>query len=182
VVWLGFFLDPCLVPVDVGQGLQVLLLEGRRAERHCYLRTWKSHIDKVSWRWCFYINLPIGGFTAGIITLFFKTPKAAKAASASLKEKLLQMDMLGTSTILAAVVCYLLALQYCGVTKPWSSSVVIGLLVGSVLLIIAFVALEWRMGERGIIPPRMLRQRTVGYSLDSSSAWMVASSFSSTTS
>ncbi|KZP00729.1 MFS general substrate transporter [Calocera viscosa TUFC12733] len=118
--------------------------------------------DRLTWRWCFYINLPIGGFAAAIITLFFKTPKAARAAPASLKEKLLQMDMLGTFTVLGAVVCYLLALQYGGVTKPWNSSVVIGLLVGFVLLVITFVTVEWRMGERGIVPPRLLRQRTVG--------------------
>lgn len=31
--------------------------------------------EKVSWRWCFYINLPVGGVSAGIILLFFRSPK-----------------------------------------------------------------------------------------------------------
>lgn len=31
--------------------------------------------DKATWRWCFYVNLPVGGVSAGIILLFFKSPK-----------------------------------------------------------------------------------------------------------
>lgn len=41
--------------------------------------------DKVSWRWCFYINLPIGAISAFIILLFFKTPSAAQPKSATLR-------------------------------------------------------------------------------------------------
>ncbi|EJU00927.1 MFS multidrug transporter [Dacryopinax primogenitus] len=118
--------------------------------------------DRLTWRWCFYINLPIGGSAAVMIFLFFQTPEAAKAVQASAKEKLLQMDLLGTFTIMAAVICYLLALQWGGVTLPWSNPNVYGLLIGFGLLVIMFVVLEWRMGERSLILPRLLRQRTVG--------------------
>jgi MFS family permease len=53
--------------------------------------------DKLAWRWCFYINLPFGGAAIGIILFFFRTPSAAKKLSeASLVEKVLQMDFLGT--------------------------------------------------------------------------------------
>lgn len=43
--------------------------------------------EKVSWRWCFYINLPIGAVSVAIIALFFSTPKRAKAVEATWKEK-----------------------------------------------------------------------------------------------
>ncbi|KZP00725.1 MFS general substrate transporter [Calocera viscosa TUFC12733] len=117
--------------------------------------------DKLTWRWCFYINLPIGGFAAAIIFLFFQTPQAAKPVAASGLEKFLQMDLLGTFTIMAAVVCYLLALQWGGVTIPWSDSRSYGLLIGFGLLVIAFMVIEWRMRERAIVLPRLLKQRTV---------------------
>ncbi|KAI9841202.1 MAG: hypothetical protein M1837_000929 [Sclerophora amabilis] len=117
--------------------------------------------DKVSWRWCFYINLPIGGVSAAIIVILFQTPKAARPVQARMVEKLLQMDLLGTFTIMAAVVCYLLAVQWGGVTKPWGSSDVIGTLIGFGLLMIVFCFVEWYQGERALMLPHLLRQRTV---------------------
>lgn len=70
--------------------------------------------DKVSWRLCFYINLPIGAISAGIILIFFKTPSAAKPKSATLREKLLQMDPVGAILVMALVISYILALHYGG--------------------------------------------------------------------
>jgi len=49
---------------------------------------------------------------------------------------------LGTGTIMAAVVCYLLALQWGGVTVPWSDPKSYGLLIGFALLIVLFVVVE----------------------------------------
>ncbi|KAL8871193.1 MAG: hypothetical protein Q9174_002926 [Haloplaca sp. 1 TL-2023] len=117
--------------------------------------------DHISWRWCFYINLPIGGLGAAIILFTFTTPEAFKPVPASLKEKLLQMDLLGTFTIMAAVVCYVLALQYGGVTKPWSDSTVVGLLVGFCLLAIVFGVNEWFQGDRALIQKRLLKIRII---------------------
>lgn len=110
---------------------------------------------------CFYINLPIGGLAFGIILLFFHTPQAAKPAEATLLEKLLQMDPLGTTLMMAAVISFILALQYGGSTHPWNSSVVIGLLVGFVLMLIAFCILELVQGERAMLTPRLMRKRAV---------------------
>jgi len=115
----------------------------------------------VSWRWCFYINLPVGGLSALIIMFFFTTPPAAQPVKASAKEKLLQMDIPGTFTIMAAVVCYVLALQWGGVTKSWSDSQVVGTLVGFILFIILFIIIEWWTGERALIPSRLLKQRNI---------------------
>ncbi|EJU00929.1 hypothetical protein DACRYDRAFT_89378 [Dacryopinax primogenitus] len=120
--------------------------------------------EKLTWRWCFWINLPIGGVAAAIIAVFFSTPAAAKPVSATGKEKLLQMDPLGTGMIMGALISYLLALQWGGVTQPWSSSTIIGLLVGFVLMISAFIGIEWHMGERAILPPHLFKQRTVALS------------------
>lgn len=120
--------------------------------------------DKVSWRWCFYINLPIGGVSAFVILLFFQTPSGAKPVEASWKEKLLQMDLVGTAMIMGAVVAYILALEYGGQAKTWNSSEVIGLIIGFVVISIAFGVWEFLQGERAMVVPRLFKQRPVGIS------------------
>ncbi|KAF3771094.1 MFS general substrate transporter [Cryphonectria parasitica EP155] len=115
--------------------------------------------DKVTWRWCFYINLPIGGLSGVIILLFFTTPSAAKPAQAPLREKFLQMDPVGVVLIMAAVISYILALQYGGQSHPWNSSVVIGLLVGFVALVLAFAAWERFQKGRAMMPGRLIGNR-----------------------
>jgi len=117
--------------------------------------------DHVSWRWCFYINLPVGGVSAAIILFFFTTPPQAVPVEAPLKEKLLQMDPLGTAFIMGATISFLLALQYGGVEHPWNSSVVIGLFVGFGLILVAFIGLEIWQGERAMITPRLIKDRTL---------------------
>ena len=109
----------------------------------------------------FYINLPIGGASAAVILFFFKTPAASKPTKATWREKILQMDPLGTFTIMAAVICFILALQWGGTTKPWSSSPVIGTLVGFVVLLIVFGIVEWRMGDRAVLQGKFLRDRGI---------------------
>ncbi|KAG9233832.1 putative HC-toxin efflux carrier [Amylocarpus encephaloides] len=117
--------------------------------------------EKVSWRWCFYINLPVGGISVAIILFFFKTPSQAVPVKATLKEKLLQMDLPGTFVIMAAIICYILALQWGGQTKSWGDSSVIGTLVGFVVLLIAFCVVEWWQGERAMMVPRLLKDRVI---------------------
>jgi hypothetical protein len=88
----------------------------------------------VSWRWCFYINLPIGAVSAGIILFFFQTPKQAVPEQAPVMEKIRQMDFPGIALVMGATISYILAVQYGGVTEAWNSSVVVGLLVGFVAM------------------------------------------------
>jgi MFS transporter, DHA2 family, glioxin efflux transporter len=117
--------------------------------------------DNLSWRWCFYINLPIGGVSAVVIFLFFTAPAAARPQRASLKEKLLQMDLPGSFTLMAAVVCYLLAMQWGGTSRAWSSGSVIGTLVAFGVLMIAFIGIEWYSGDHAVIQFRFLKNRTI---------------------
>ncbi|KAF4470261.1 major facilitator superfamily transporter [Fusarium albosuccineum] len=117
--------------------------------------------DHVSWRWCFYINLPIGGVSAGIIFLFFQTPRTAIPEKASLKEKILQMDPIGIILMMGATISYILAVQYGGQAHPWDSSVVIGLIVGFVAIMATWAFACWYQGERSMISGRLIKDRTV---------------------
>lgn len=103
----------------------------------------------------------MGGLSAIIIFFFFTAPPAAKPAKATWREKFLQIDPLGTFIIMAAVVCYLLALQWGGVTKAWSSADVVGTVVGFGLLVVLFIINEWWMGERAVLQARLLKQRNI---------------------
>ncbi|EED18980.1 efflux pump antibiotic resistance protein, putative [Talaromyces stipitatus ATCC 10500] len=117
--------------------------------------------DKVTWRWCFYINLPVGGVAATSILFFFHTPARSSTAKATLKEKFLQMDPVGTALLVCAIISYILPLQFGGQTKSWNSSTVIGLLVGFPLMILVFMVWEYFQGERAAFQPRLISQRLI---------------------
>lgn len=71
------------------------------------------------------------------------------------------MDLSGVILITAAVVCYLLTLQWGGISKKWSSSDVVGLLVGFGILFIAFFVNEWWQGDRALLLPSIMKNRTI---------------------
>ncbi|KAM0144798.1 hypothetical protein ACHAP3_000831 [Botrytis cinerea] len=115
--------------------------------------------DKVSWRWCFYINLPIGAIAIAVIVVYLKIHRANNPENLSILARIMKLDLIGTIIIIPAVVCLLLALQWGGTTYPWSSAKIIGLLVGSILLFILFVISQIVLGDKGILPPRFFKNR-----------------------
>ncbi|EMR90742.1 putative mfs toxin efflux pump protein [Botrytis cinerea BcDW1] len=115
--------------------------------------------DKVSWRWCFYINLPIGAIAIAVIVVYLKIHRANNPENLSILARIMKLDIIGTIIIIPAVVCLLLALQWGGTTYPWSSAKIIGLLVGSILLFILFVISQIVLGDKGILPPRFFKNR-----------------------
>lgn len=117
--------------------------------------------DRVSWRWCFYVNLPVGFVAALLILIFFKTPRHAVPQTASLVEKLLHMDPLGVLLVTAATVCYILAVQYGGQTYAWNSPQVIGLFSACGGILLLWAVLQFFQGDWSMIERRVLRDRTV---------------------
>lgn len=116
--------------------------------------------SRLTWRWCFYINLPLGA--AAIITIFFLLDvDPPKEQNVSRREKWLRLDPLGNLSSVPAVICLLLALEWGGSTYSWSSWRIILLLSLSGLLFLAFIAVERRVQDRALIPPRVFTQRAV---------------------
>ena len=124
--------------------------------------------DHVTWRWCFYINLPIGGLTILFIILFLDLPEQEKpkgigavGRGSPFKDQLLSFDLEGTVLFIPGVVSLLLALQWGGAKYPWSNGRIIGLFVVFGVLIIGFIAVQIWKGERATVPPRIFMNRTV---------------------
>jgi MFS family permease len=71
--------------------------------------------SNVTWRWCFYINLPVGGVAMVVVFFLMKIPDR-DSTKIPTKEKLLQLDFYGSILVITACVCLVLALQWGGVT------------------------------------------------------------------
>ncbi|KAI5861394.1 putative MFS transporter [Durotheca rogersii] len=113
----------------------------------------------ITWRWCFWINLPLGGPIVGFLLLFLRVPKHIKPTPATWREIILQLDLPGFSLLLVSLICLTLALQWGGQTKPWDDGSVIATLVLCLALTIIFVVVEELQGARAMIPLRLLKPR-----------------------
>ena len=69
----------------------------------------------VTWRWCFYINLPFGGISMVLLALLLQVPNR-RTTELPLKEKIRQLDVPGTTVLVPGIICLLLALQWGGLT------------------------------------------------------------------
>lgn len=116
--------------------------------------------DRASWRWCFYINLPIGGLAMSILAIVLKLPAPSPVAT-SFKKKIWQLDPLGTFCFLPGIICILLALQWGGVKYPWNSGRIIALFVIGGLLFIIFVGIQIWLQDGATVPPRIIKQRSI---------------------
>ncbi|KAJ5691702.1 major facilitator superfamily domain-containing protein [Penicillium malachiteum] len=120
--------------------------------------------DGISWRWCFYINLPIGGLSIAVILFILRLPERNEFSGTSIATRLRQLDIIGASLLIPAIVCLLLALQWGGNQYPWNNSKIIGLFVGFGLLVLLFIASQLYLREKATLPPHILKRRTVAFS------------------
>jgi MFS family permease len=115
----------------------------------------------VTWRWCFYINLPIGGVTAVAIFFFYKAPPPMPQPKRTWMESISRFDPIGTILFTPSIICVLIALQWGGTTYPWSDGRIIALLVVFGVLLIAFVVVQFMVGDNATIPIRIAKQRSI---------------------
>ncbi|KAJ3995103.1 MFS general substrate transporter [Lentinula boryana] len=115
--------------------------------------------DDVSWRWSFWINLPVGGLAFSIVAFYFTPP--ARKSEFTLKEKIAKLDFLGALSFIGGTICLLLALQWGGATYPWKDSRVWGLFLGFGLIMPVFAYIQVKRGNRATMPVSIMKQRTV---------------------
>ncbi|KAK0618941.1 major facilitator superfamily domain-containing protein [Immersiella caudata] len=117
--------------------------------------------DHLTWRWCFYINLPFGAVTIAAIAAFFKPPSRPAVDGLPFLAKVKAIDWLGIALFIPSIVCLLLALQWGGSTYPWRSGRIIALFVLFGILGLSFGAVQFQRKEKAIVPPRIITQRSI---------------------
>ncbi|KAL6718352.1 hypothetical protein ACLMJK_004441 [Lecanora helva] len=120
--------------------------------------------EMVTWRWCFYFNLPVGGATVVAMIFFFKPHKDAQESKKQLLEKITSLDLIGNFILIVAAVMFFLALQFNEQDWSWNSARVIGLLVGAGVTFIIFIIWQRHQGDEALLPPRIILQRSVALS------------------
>ncbi|TVY38480.1 Efflux pump, partial [Lachnellula occidentalis] len=117
--------------------------------------------DLVTWRWCFYINLPVGGATVVAMVFFFHPPRKHALMGKSFFYRAMELDIIGNVILLAASIMLFLAFQDTEQQMAWGSPEVAGLLTGSGVMFILFCVWQWWKQDAALMPPRILKQRSV---------------------
>ncbi|KAH9901357.1 MFS amino acid permease [Cubamyces lactineus] len=119
--------------------------------------------DHVSWRWCFFINLPTGGVGFALLFFFLNlNPHQGK----TLREHVAQFDFLGLFLIIVGVVLILLGFNFS--ETSWSTARCIAPLVVGICVLIAASFNELYTKRSPILPPRLFKTRTTAIILISS--------------
>jgi EmrB/QacA subfamily drug resistance transporter len=106
-------------------------------------------VDHATWRWVFYVNLPLGVVALAVISIVLKTP---------LHRVHHDIDYLGSALLAAGVTCIVLLTTWGGTTYAWSSPTILGMIVASVVLLIAFIIAEQHAAEP-VIPLSLFKKR-----------------------
>ena len=107
-------------------------------------------VDHLSWRWIFYVNLPLGGLALAVIAVAFQS----RATHVQHK-----IDYLGAALLAGGLSAFVLFTSLGGTTWAWGSSQIVGLEVLGVVLLGAFVLVEGRAAEP-VVPLELFRNRT----------------------
>ncbi|WBO69390.1 MDR family MFS transporter [Streptomyces camelliae] len=106
--------------------------------------------EHLSWRWVFYVNLPVGVVALAVIATALRIPRRTERHA---------IDYLGTFLIAAVATCLVLVASLGGTTWAWGSGQIIGLAVLGVVLAVAFVAVE-RWAAEPVLPLKLFGIRT----------------------
>ena len=107
-------------------------------------------VDHLTWRWIFYINLPVGIAAFSVIAVAFRTRT---------EQRRHEIDYLGAALLAAALSSIVLFTSLGGTTWAWASPQIVALMIASVLLVPAFLLAEARAAEP-ILPLSLFRNHT----------------------
>ncbi|MFH8773792.1 MFS transporter [Streptomyces sp. NPDC017958] len=103
--------------------------------------------DHLSWRWCFYVNVPFGVVTLAVVTVVLKLPRPRVRA---------RLDVLGALLLAAASTCLVLLTSWGGTEYAWDSREILGLGAGALAATVLFLVAEHFAAEP-LIPLRLFR-------------------------
>ncbi|MFF5856795.1 MFS transporter [Streptomyces sp. NPDC012751] len=103
--------------------------------------------DHLSWRWCFYVNIPFGLVTLAVVTVALKLPRPRVRA---------RLDVPGSLLLAAASTCLVLLTSWGGTEYAWDSRQILGLAAGAVAATVLFLVAE-RFAAEPLMPLRLFR-------------------------
>ncbi|MFR9794318.1 MFS transporter [Streptomyces sp. MS06] len=103
--------------------------------------------DHLSWRWCFYVNVPFGLVTFAVVTVVLKLPRPAARP---------RLDVPGALLLAVASACVVLLTSWGGTEYAWGSRTVLGLGAGAAAATVLFLVAEHFAAEP-LIPLRLFR-------------------------
>ncbi|CAM5722217.1 MFS transporter [Streptomyces violaceorubidus] len=103
--------------------------------------------DHLSWRWCFYINVPFGLVTMAVVAVVLKLPRPRVKP---------RLDILGALLLAAASTCLVLLTSWGGTEYAWGSKVIVGLGAGAAAATLLFLVAE-HFAPEPLIPLRLFR-------------------------
>ncbi|RAK74905.1 MDR family MFS transporter [Aspergillus fijiensis CBS 313.89] len=115
----------------------------------------------ATWRWCFWINLPIGAITIVALVFSFKPPPRDSSTTSPILHRLKSLDLIGALLFAPSIIMILLALQWGGTSYAWKSATIIGLFIGGAGLGLVFACWQVYKGDGAMIPPRLMTERTM---------------------
>ncbi|KAI0552259.1 major facilitator superfamily domain-containing protein [Xylaria curta] len=112
--------------------------------------------ERATWRWVFYLTLPIGGLSLIMIFLFLRT---SYNRSETQRQKLARIDYIGNLILVASTVSILYATTYGGTRYPWSSARILSPLLIGFAGFALFGYYETKAKEP-VLPPNLFSNRT----------------------
>ncbi|KAK0125642.1 hypothetical protein ONS96_009478 [Cadophora gregata f. sp. sojae] len=113
----------------------------------------------ATWRWCFYINLPVGGVV--VIIILFLLEVAPTKNTDTVRQQIRKLDPLGTLVFLPGIVYLLLALQWGGADYNWQNARIIVLFILAGILLGLFIFVQFKSGDNATVPIRIASQRSM---------------------
>jgi len=104
-------------------------------------------VDNLSWRWVFYVNVPVGAVALAVVAAVLHAPESHVQH---------RLDVLGTLLLAGGAGSVTLGLTWGGTQYAWSSATIVGLFVAGAVLIVAFL-LQERNAAEPIIPLTLFR-------------------------
>ncbi|KAJ5995165.1 Major facilitator superfamily domain general substrate transporter [Penicillium waksmanii] len=117
--------------------------------------------QSLGWRWCFWINLPIGGVSLATLLFLFSDPRAQLEDDLTMAQKIRELDLVSNCLFIPSLTALFVALSWAGTKYPWSDGRVIALFVVFGVLLGAFVYNQYRRGDSAALPFRVIKNRSV---------------------
>ncbi|KAJ7181547.1 iron permease [Mycena crocata] len=112
--------------------------------------------DTKSWRWLFYLNLPLGAIAFVLVLVFLKVNRPAGSVS----EKLARVDWVGNGICVVGTGLAIIGMTWGGIRYEWSSVEVLAPIIIGICLLVVFGVYEAKVPAWPTIPPDIVGNRT----------------------